>query len=177
MGKAVVLYQSKYGATKKYAGWLKEELSCDVIETKKAVLAEILKYDIIILGGGVYAGGIAGISFIKRNYEKLKDKKIIVFTVGASPFEEKNINELRNSFLKGDMAKIPLFYCRGAWNEELMSKGDRILCSMLKKAVAKKDPSMFESWEAALMQTIGTTADWTDREYLMPVVKMTKGLD
>jgi hypothetical protein len=38
MKKAVVLYQSKYGATKKYEDWLSAELSCDVCETKRAAI-------------------------------------------------------------------------------------------------------------------------------------------
>lgn len=41
MSNTVVLYQSKYGTTKKYAEWLAEELSCDLIETKKASIEQI----------------------------------------------------------------------------------------------------------------------------------------
>lgn len=55
MSKIVVIYQSKYGATKKYAEWLAEELLCDLIETKKATIEQIEKYDVVILGGGIYA--------------------------------------------------------------------------------------------------------------------------
>ena len=33
----VIIYQSKYGATKKYAQWLAEELSGDLVETKKPI--------------------------------------------------------------------------------------------------------------------------------------------
>ena len=83
MSKILIMYQSKYGATKKYAEWLSEDLSCDLIETKKADINKIKEYDTIILGGGIYASGIAGISFLKKNYEKLADKKIVVFAVGA----------------------------------------------------------------------------------------------
>jgi len=36
MEKIVIMYQSKYGATKKYAQWLSEELGCDLMETKNA---------------------------------------------------------------------------------------------------------------------------------------------
>lgn len=43
MGKILVLYKSKYGATKKYADMLKDELSCDILavnDYRKAVLDE-----------------------------------------------------------------------------------------------------------------------------------------
>ena len=58
MGKGIILYQSKYGATKKYADWLQEETGFDCIETKKATVSLVQNYDVIILGGGVYASGI-----------------------------------------------------------------------------------------------------------------------
>lgn len=34
----LILYRSKYGATKKYAAMLKEELACDVFESIKKLL-------------------------------------------------------------------------------------------------------------------------------------------
>jgi menaquinone-dependent protoporphyrinogen IX oxidase len=170
MSKILVMYQSKYGATKKYAEWLSKELACDVIETKNAKVDDVKGYDTIILGGGIYASGIAGISFLKKNYQRLKDKKIIVFAVGASPYTEKGMKELKDRNLKGELSGIPCFYCRGAWNEEKMSWLDRTLCNMLKKSVAKKDPATYEPWESALMEAIGSSCDWTDKKELEPLL-------
>ena len=62
----IILYQSRYGTTKKYANWLKNETGFTCLKTKSTNINEIIKYDIIILGGGIYASGIAGLSFIKR---------------------------------------------------------------------------------------------------------------
>lgn len=67
MSRGIILYQSKYGATKKYVDWLVEETGYDCIETKDAKVANLQNYDVIILGGGVYASGIAGLQFIKKN--------------------------------------------------------------------------------------------------------------
>ncbi|WP_278246719.1 hypothetical protein [Metaclostridioides mangenotii] len=36
MPKGIILYQSKYGATKKYVDWLVEATNFDFIETKKS---------------------------------------------------------------------------------------------------------------------------------------------
>ena len=79
MNKGIILYQSKYGATKKYANWLQEETDYDCVETKSVNLNRLSEYDTIILGGGVYASGIAGLSFLKKNIGRLSDKKIVVF--------------------------------------------------------------------------------------------------
>ena len=112
----VILYQSKYGATKRYAEWLSEETGFKCIETKKADINEIIAYDTIILGGGIYASGIAGLSFLKRNINKLTDKRIIVFCCGASPYEENAFLQIKEHNMKDNLSDIPVFYCRGAWD-------------------------------------------------------------
>lgn len=174
MNNTIVIYQSKYGATKKYAKWLSAELNCDVIETANAKIGDIQKYDTIILGGGIYATGIAGISFLKKNYELLKDKQLVVFAVGASPYDENAMEALRRRNFKGILSDIPCFYCRGAWNEENMTFKDKTLCSLLKKAVAKKDPLTYEPWERALMEAIGSNFDWTEKENLTPIIELVR---
>ena len=89
----IILYQSKYGATKKYANWLSAETGFSCIETKKANVSELVNYDVIVLGGGIYASGIAGLSFLKKNMDSLNGKKIVVFCCGASPYEEEAFKE------------------------------------------------------------------------------------
>lgn len=76
MTKGIILYQSKYGATEKYVNWLKQATGYACQLTKQAKMKEILEYDILILAGGVYAGSIAGISFLKKNWQQLKRKKL-----------------------------------------------------------------------------------------------------
>ena len=175
MSKGIILYQSKYGATKKYVDWLVEETGFDFIETKKAKVNDLKEYEVIILGGGVYASGIAGLGFLKKNIASLKDKKIAVFAVGASPYDEKAINQIKDLHFKDVLKGIELFYCRGAWDEEKMKFMDRTLCKMLQKAVAKQDPENYEPWQQALMCSVGQKCDWTDKKYLEPLVEFVKG--
>lgn len=47
MSRGIILYQSKYGATKKYVDWLVEELGYDYVETKDAKVANLLNYDVL----------------------------------------------------------------------------------------------------------------------------------
>lgn len=174
MENTIVLYQSKYGATKKYAKWLSETLNCNALETKSANIKDVVKYDVIILGGGIYASGIAGISFLKKNYSMLKEKKIIVFAVGASPYDEKSFTEIKEHNLKEDLKDIPCFYCRGSWIESAMTMRDKALCKILKSVVSKKDPKDYEPWEAALADAMGSDADWTNEENLIPIIDYIK---
>ena len=43
----------------------------------------------------MYASGIAGLSFLKKNISSIPSKKIAVFAVGASPYDEKAIMQIR----------------------------------------------------------------------------------
>ena len=146
--KGIILYQSKYGATKKYADWI-----------------------IIVLGGGIYAMGIAGLSFLKRNIDVLSDKKIIVFFCCASPYDEDAHKQIRSHNMKDKLSDIPIFYCRGAWDMDSMSFKDKTLCKMLRKAVSKKDPADYEIWEKAIMDAGENKCDWTDKKYIDPILK------
>lgn len=166
MGKGIIIYQSKYGATRKYAEWLKEATGFDLAETKKADADMLSGCDTVILCGGIYASGIAGISFLRKNKNALAGKKTAVFCVGASPYDGKALEEIKAHNLKEDLKDIPLFYGRGAWDEEGMKFVDRTMCRMLQKSVAKKDPSTYEPWMTALMCAVGQKCDWTDRKYL-----------
>ena len=52
MERGIVLYQSKYGSTEKYARWLAEESGYDIIEVKKAKADTMNGYETVILCGG-----------------------------------------------------------------------------------------------------------------------------
>lgn len=171
MSKGIILYQSKYGATKKYAEWLVEKTGFACIETKKAEVSHLLNFDTIILGGGVYASGISGLKFLKKNINRLAGRKIAVFAVGASPYDEKALMQIRNLHFKSELSNVPLFYLRGAWNEDKMYFADRTLCKMLQKVVAKQNPDEYEPWQKALMSAVGQNCDWTDKLYLEPLLK------
>lgn len=173
--KGIILYKSKYGATKKYAQWLQEATGFDCMELKNADIRQVEAYDTIILGGGVYASGIAGLSFFRKNKERLQGKKLLIFFVGASPYDEKAMEQAKEHNLKEDLKDIPIFYCRGSWDEDSMSMVDRNLCRMLQKAVAKMDPATYEPWMSALMCAVGQKCDWTDPAYLEPILKELEG--
>ena len=66
MERTAVVYTSKYGATEKYARWIGEELDCPVFRLDDFSKAQLGRYDNIIYGGGVQAGGIKGFDKFKK---------------------------------------------------------------------------------------------------------------
>jgi len=177
MSKTVVFYKSRYGVTKKYVQYLKEELSCDMMAIEDANVVSLAKYNAIVFGGGVYAGAIAGFSFIKKNFDKLKDKKLIVFAVGASEANEDTIEEIRKRHFTGDLSDIPFYYCRGAWDEELLSLPHKLLIRVIKRLVSNKKREETDNNLGSLSDTMGAKADWTDKSYLEPIIQQLREVE
>ena len=67
MSELLVLYKSKYGSTKRYVQWLQQETGCDVFRAEEYKNGDFSEYSTVIFAGGIYAGGIAGLSVLKKN--------------------------------------------------------------------------------------------------------------
>ncbi len=124
MNNVVVIFESKYGSTKRYAEWIAEALFCPVFERKTFKPQNFANYKVIIYGGGLYAGGVNGIRLITQNRNILSDKKVILFTCGiANPEDPDNITNIRKSLskvLSSEMLKhICLFHFRGGISDSL----------------------------------------------------------
>ena len=111
MKQIVVVYRSKYGSTKKYAEWIARELGATLCTQKEASLKSLLQYDVIIYGGGLYAGGIAGFPKIKKHFPGFTGKNLVLFAVGSSPASDEVVNEVKKHNLTTTMQNIPLFTC------------------------------------------------------------------
>ena len=170
----VIISRSKYGAADKYALWIAEETGFDVVEAKKADIKNIVKYDTVIIGGGVYASAIAGISFLKKNYSALKGKKIVVYSCGAAPYDKEIVDILRKKNLPGELSDIPLFYYQGMWDLEGMNFADKAMCKMYVKMLDKKDPSTVKAWEKPFLEAKDKKCDWTDKKYIAPLLEELK---
>ena len=129
--KTIVVYRSKTGYTERYAKWIAEELNCDIKEN--ASFSDIKDHDVIICGGGLYAGGLNGSKLILKNYDKLSEKKLIMFAVGACPGEDKDIIPLWERLLKDKKEDIAHFYFRGGFDYSKLGTADKLLMNMLKK--------------------------------------------
>ncbi len=175
MKKCIVIYESKYGTTKKYAEWIAEDLDADLFERKAASADALTGYDVIVYGGGLYAGGVSGFSFIKNNFNKIKDKRILLFTCGlGDPAVPENVNNIReglDKFMTPDMQKkIEVFYLRGGMDYSKLNFVHKSLMSMVQKTVARKEPANRTPEETAMVETYGKVVDFTDRSTIKPLV-------
>lgn len=177
MKKIAIVYHSKYGSTKRYAQWLAEMLEADLYESKRCRIEDLLQYELIVYAGNIYASSLAGSSIIKKNAARLADRKLVFLCVGASPADEPTVKELmRHNFKGTPLVDSPVFYLRGAFDMKGMTLVDRTLCGMLKKSVAKKDPTTLEPWEKGLLECLDSSSDWTDQDNLEPMVSYIRSM-
>lgn len=168
MEKGVVWYRSKYGAAKRYAHWLAEAAGFTCGDVKKYKRGEEQPYQTVVFCGGIYAGGLPGVSHWQKM--NLQGKRTAVLCVGASPYDESLFAEIKQRVRRGALEQAACFYARGAWDESAMSLVDRTLCRALIRSLQGKDPKEFAPWEAALVGAAGKRCDWTDRAALEPLL-------
>ena len=112
----IVVYKTKYGSTKTYAEWIAEELGCVAVDAKSIKADDLLMYDTVIYGGGLYAEVINGVTLITKNIEKLRDKKIIVYTTGITPRDVREYYDgevIEKNFKNGVPENIKIFNFEG----------------------------------------------------------------
>lgn len=170
MKKGVVVYKSKYGSSKRYAEKIAEKCCFDCRNLKEIKVSDLKDYDIIVFCGGVYASGISYRKFLNKNYNKIKDKEIILFFNGASPFDEPMLKQIIKNNFRSELTTRPIYYGRGMWNLDKMSKIDKALCKLLIKMVSKKESKDLQPWEQALMEANSKNCDWTDEKFIEPLI-------
>lgn len=174
--KNIVIYKSKTGFSKKYADWIAEEINADIFKTNEVSLNTVMNYDNIICIGGLYVGGINGFSFIKNNFDKLKDKNIIVIAVGATTKKEEAIIEVKNKNLTKEMIdKIDFFLLRGGLDYKNMNLIDKFLMFLLVKSIKSKKSKKQEELndeQIGMLATYGKTVDFTNKKYIEPIIKV-----
>ena len=165
--KTIVVYRSKTGYTKKYAQWIAEELNCDIKEN--ASLSDIMGYDTVICGGGMYIGSMNGIKLITGNLEKLSGKKLILFAVGSNPGREEELTPFWNKALTADQQKtIRHFYLRGGFDFSKLGTGDKILMSMLKKRLQSLENPTED--DLGLLAAYDDPVDFSDKENIRELI-------
>lgn len=179
MNKIAVIYKSKYGSTKKYAEWIANEIGADLIEVSRAHNDIVSKYDTIIYGGGLYEDRISGVSFITKNYEALKDKNIIVYSVGLGstdnkdgfkPLIDKNFNE--------SMSKnIRFYHYRGGIDYGKLNFMDKFAMKLFYKFIARKKPEDISEEARMMLNTYGKDIDYTNKDAIELLVRYVRSID
>ena len=169
----VVVYKTKYGSTKKYAQWIASALKSDLFEASEVTEENLLKYNTIIFGGGLYASGILGISLINKAFEQLKDKNLIVFTVGLA--DPNNTDQFKpiieKNFTKEMRQAIKVFHFRGAIDYKKLSFLHKSMMALLKNKVSKTNEEDRDAETKMMLETFGQVVDFSDETTVSPLIE------
>lgn len=91
--KGLVLYKGKYGATRDYAGFIGEALKWPVYTPEQLLTPTLNEADVLVIGSSVYAGRLLLHGWLKKHAEQIKNKKVYLFIVCATPADKKEVLE------------------------------------------------------------------------------------
>jgi menaquinone-dependent protoporphyrinogen IX oxidase len=171
--KVIVIYKSNTGFTQKYSEWISDTLGCTLISLSEANSLKLNQYDIIIFGGGMHAGKINGIKFIKNNLSVFKDKQVVIFATGGTAPIPGEVEKFRKNNIPED-ENIPFFYFQSGMNYEKMKGADKILMNIF-KLVLKMSKSKSDI-ERGTEEAIKNSYDYSSHEQIEPLLKYVKSL-
>jgi menaquinone-dependent protoporphyrinogen IX oxidase len=173
MKNIAVIYKSIYGTTKQYAEWIAEELNASLFEVSTVKPARLMDYDVVVYGGGLYAGGIAGIKLVLKN----QCKSLVVFTVGLATPEITNYSDiLTKTFTTEYLKKTKVFHLHGGMDYAKLSMVHKAMMAFKKKEVEKTPLAERTSDDHALLETYGGKFDFSDRETIKPLIDYVSAL-
>lgn len=169
-----VLYKSKYGSTERYAQWIAEAVKADCFGVDSIVIDAVTEYDTLVYCGGIYAGRLLGFSLIRKNYNRLKNQKLIVVAVGVTSKKETAVNEIRDRNFHPAMAAVPLFLLRGGLNYPKMSLIDKTIMFFLVKYLKFRKLDQIDDDAKGLVTTFGKSVDFMNKQEIVPVIQAIK---
>jgi menaquinone-dependent protoporphyrinogen IX oxidase len=163
-----VIYKSVYGTTKLYAEWIAEKLDASLFEASSIKPECLMDYDVVVYGGGLYAGGIIGAKLVAKN----PCKSLVVFTVGLATPETTNYTDiLAENFSDEKLKKTKVFHLQGGIDYRKLKTVHKAMMAFMKKRVEKKPVNERTSDDQHLLDTYGDKVDFTNKEAIIPLVE------
>lgn len=167
MNKTIIIYHSKTGFSQRYAQWLGEDLACRTVPFRERKGLNLAEYGTVILTGGLYAGQMSGLKWLKKQLPALAGKRLAAVAVGCAPVGFSGQEDSMAQLFDGT-PEIRGFYCQGGLDYARMGAVDRAMMAAL-RTVLRSQPD-----KAGMLEVISRSFDGTRREYLEPVVQWAK---
>ena len=169
----IIIYGSHYGTTKQYAEELSRRTNIKAISFKE--VKEINDYNNIIYLGGLYAGGVLGMSKTIKKLNDVSNKKIIIVTVGLSdPTDEvnkKNIrNNIKNQIPKEIFEKAKIFHLRGGIDYSKLNFAHKTMMKLLYNAVKNLQKEKQTAEDRAMIETYNKKVSFIDFSSLDKII-------
>ena len=169
MNKALVIYSSKTGFTRKYATWICDALDADLLEFNDRERVNYSHYDTVIFGGGFYAGKINNIKWFKKQLPEFKDKKLVLFVTGAMSQKAPGIMEnIKKNFKDDEWGRFKSFYMQGGLDYEHMHEMDRAMMTVFRYILKLTNK------DKRIVDQISQSFDAASKDQIVPLVEYCK---
>lgn len=173
--KKIIVYGSKYGTTKRYAIELSNKTGIKVISYDKA--KDLSTYDTIVYLGGLYAGGVLGLSKTIKLLPENSKQTVIIVTVGLADTKDsvntdKIKSSIRKQIPKDIYDKAKKFHLRGGIDYQKLNLKHKIMMKLLYNKV-KKIPLEKQTAETkAMIDTYNQKVDFVDFNSLKDIIEI-----
>lgn len=163
--KGIIIYGSQYGTARAYAEKLSERTNIQAAAFTE--VGDIAGYDTVVYIGGLYAGGVMGMSKTLKRLGDISGKKLIIVTVGlADPNDKANIGNIREGIKRQLPPEVyeaaAVFHLRGGIDYSRLSFKHKTMMGLLYQK-AKNLPEDKKSAEVrAMIDTYNSKVDFTD---------------
>ncbi|QJB32986.1 hypothetical protein HF329_17340 [Chitinophaga oryzae] len=106
--RGIIIFQSKYGATRQYATWISKALQIPAAAAGEVTHAQLAAADFIILGTSIYIGKMLLRGWLEQQAPQLRGKPLFLFVVCATRGEKQ---EKLNSYVVQNMPAQLLSHC------------------------------------------------------------------
>lgn len=170
---SVVIYKSQYGSTKHYANWIAESLSCEIYDLNEMKQVDFTKFDTIIFGGRVMAGSIQGLKAMLKEYEKLKNKELIVFSVSLTgPEDKKWMDDMIHKNLSDELLKtVKVFNFQGSIDLQKLKLSHKVIMKGIISGIRKKKSEERSELESKLLEAEDKELNLEDRNSINPLLE------
>ena len=180
--RGLVVYGSVYGTTRQYAEAIAQRFGFPCLPAGRAGRESLAACELLIFGGGLYAGGIAGLKKVLGALKGWEGKALILFTVGiADPAVPENAAHLRRSIERQVppvvLERAQVFHLRGGIDYGALKPVHRAMMAMLCRQLRRKDPSERSSEDQAVLDTYGKRISFFCLEELAPLLAAVETLE
>ena len=170
--KTLIIYTSQTGFTKRYAEWIAEKMSGELLDLRDArkKSADYFKdFDAICYGGWAMAGNLVKGKWFLEKASDLRDKRLAMFCVGGSPNDNPDVDAFLQNVLTEEQKKyIKVFYCQGGFNYEKMKAPSRLAMKMFVSTLRNKKDATEK--EKVMAEKMASSYDISDVKYIEPIV-------
>ena len=169
MSNVAIIYMTKYGHTKQYADWLKEELGADVFSVGAFSPAQALAYKLVIFLSGVYGDKIQVMDYIKKNQTAFNLQRMMIGAVSwyTNESEEGKTKLIAENFPETYKNVVPLFVLNSGIDKKKINAMEKAQLLAAQMSISKHDGR--SSDDINILAIIKGYSDQTSRDNLTPL--------